>query len=108
MNQPEAIKILASNVKTNHLSYVNIAEICMDHKLTDIAVENIKKINNEELFEYKIGMLKHMEKYAEALEAIISNKNCDKKREYIEDILSKVPELKYKVDELIVKYKVNL
>lgn len=79
----------------------------MDYKLTDLAIENLKKINNEELFDYKISMLKYMEKNLEALEAIISNKSFDKKREYIEDILSKEPDLKYKVDELCVKYKIT-
>mgnify|MGYP000898907216 CR=1 FL=1 len=94
-------------MKNTNLSYINFAEICMDYKLTDLAVENIKKINNEELFDYKLSMLKYLDKYSEALEAIISNRNCDKKREYIEDILSKDPELKYKVDEFCVKYKVS-
>jgi len=95
-------------MKNTNLSYVNIAEICMDYKLTDLAVENIKKISHEELFDYKLGMLKYLEKYPEALEVIISNKNFDKKREYVEDILIKAPEFKFKVDELVVKYKVNL
>jgi hypothetical protein len=94
-------------MKNTNLSFVNFAEICMDYKLTDLAVENIKKINNEELFDYKLAMLKYMDKNTEALEAIISNRNCDKKRECVEDILSKNPELKYKVDELCVKYKVS-
>lgn len=79
----------------------------MDHKLTDLAIENIKRINHEELFDYKLSMLKYMEKYEDALEVIISNRNIDKKREYVEDILGKDPELKYKVDELCVKYKVS-
>jgi len=108
LNQPEAIKILSSNMKNANLSYVNIAEVCIDNKLNDLAVENIKKINIEELFDYKLGMFKYLDKYAEALEAIISYKNFDKKKEYVEDILGKVPELKYKVDELCVKYKTTL
>ena len=95
-------------MKNTNLSYVNIADICMDYKLNDLAVENIKKINVEELFDYKLGMLKYLDKYAEALEAVISNKSFDKKREYVEDILNKAPEFKYKVDELCVKYKVTL
>lgn len=108
LNQPEAIKILASNMKNTNLSYVNLAEICMDFKLTDLAVDNIKKITSEELFDYKLAMLKHMDKNADALEVIISNKGFDKKREYVEDIVNKAPDLKYKVDEFCTKYKVNL
>jgi len=95
-------------MKNANLSYVNIAEVCIDNKLNDLAVENIKKITSEELFDYKLGMLKYLDKYSEALETIIANKNFDKKREYVEDILAKAPELKYKVDELCVKYKINL
>ncbi len=95
-------------MKNSNLSYVNFAEICMDYKLTDLAVENIKKINNEDLFDYKLSMFKYMEKFNEALEAIISNSNCDKKKEYVDDILIREPQLKYKVDELCVKYKVSL
>ena len=76
-------------MKNTNLSYINFAEICMDYKLTDLAVENIKKINNEELFDYKLSMLKYMDKYSEALEAIISNRSFDKKREYIDDIINK-------------------
>ena len=108
LNQPDAIKMLVNNMKNFNLSYMNFADICTDYKLIDLAIEYIKKINHEELFDYKLAMFKYLEKYPEALEAIISYKSFDKKKESVDEILSKFPEFKFKVEELCVKYKVNL
>jgi hypothetical protein len=47
-------------------------------------------------------------KYMDALEVVISNRKCERKVDYVNDILNKAPELQYKVDELCVKYKVQL
>lgn len=44
----------------------------------------------------------------DALEVVISNRKCERKVDYVNDILNKAPELQYKVDELCVKYKVQL
>ena len=47
-------------------------------------------------------------KYADALEVVISNKKCERKTEYVKEILNKAPQLQYKVDELCVKYKITI
>ena len=92
------------------LSAVNIAEIYMDYKNYNKAVEYIKQINDNDYFDYKIDMLKYMEKYEEALEVIISDKYRDpeKMKIMVESIIKKRPDLKKKVEDLCLQYKVNL
>ena len=60
------------------LSPLLVAELFMEYKEYDKAVEYIKQIKEGQFFNYKIDMLKHMEKYVDALEAIISDKDYDK------------------------------
>ena len=45
-----------------------------------------------------------MEKYEEAIEMIISDKDCDKKEILVNDILNKRPDLRTKCDELFKQY----
>ena len=92
------------------LSALNIAEIYMEYKNYDKAVEYIKQITDNDYFEYKIDMLRYMEKYEEALEVIISDKNKDpdKMKILVENIEKKRPDLKKKVEDLCLQYKVNL
>ena len=49
-------------------------------------------------------MLKYMEKYADALECIITDKDCDRKDILVNDILAKKPDLRNKSDELFAKH----
>ena len=75
-----------------------------EYKEYDKAVEYIKQIKDNQFFNYKIDMLKHMEKYVDALEVIISDKDYDKNIFMINDILNKRPDLKQKAEELFRKY----
>ena len=92
------------------LTPLNIAEIYFEFKQYDKAVEYIKQITEADYFDYKIDMLQFMEKYEDALEIIISDKNKDVERmkQACDDILAKRPDLKKKLDELCLQYKVNL
>jgi hypothetical protein len=59
--QQEAIKLLASNMKTSNLSYLNFSELCVEYKFNDLAAEFIKKITEEDYFDYRIDMLRFIE-----------------------------------------------
>ena len=97
-----------SSLKKLNLTPLNLAELYFDYKKYDLAVEYIKQINNSEYFEYKVDMLIYMEKYEDALDIIISNKNTDTIPGYVNEILMKKPSLQNLVKELCTKYKVNL
>jgi hypothetical protein len=92
------------------LSPLNIAEIYLEYNKYDKAVEYIKQIVDADYFDYKIDMLQYMEKYDDALEAIISDKNKDaeKMKQLVDEIIIKRPDLKKRVEDLCLQYKVNL
>lgn len=104
----EAIRLLNVNLKPNVVSYIAFAEICLRKRLYDQSVGFLSKVEDEDYFDYKLSMLKYMERYSEALEVIISNKDLDRKADHVEEILNKNEGLKYKVEELCSKYKVQL
>ena len=85
-----------------------MAEFYFEFKNYKLATKYTKLITQNEYFEYKIEMLKYMEKYEDALEITISSKDMDKIPDIVNDILMKKPDLKNKVKELCTKYKVNL
>ena len=92
------------------LSPLNIAEIYLEFNKYDKAVEYIKQIIDNDYFYYKVDMLQYMEKYEDALEVIISDKNRDaeKIKQLVDEIVIKRPDLKKKVEDLCLQYKVNL
>ena len=106
MNRFDAIdNVLKGNtLKKLNLTPLNLAELYVDYKKYDKAVEYIKQITESDYFDYKIEMLKYMEKYADALECIISDKDCDRKDMLVNDILAKKPDLRSKADELFAKF----
>ena len=78
----------------------------MDMDDKNRAADAIQKITDKDYFEYKIELLKYLDRLPEALEAIISNKDCDNQLYLVRDILKRDSDgsLKRKVDELIAKY----
>ncbi len=106
MDRFDAIdNVLKGNtLKKLNLTPLNLAELYVDYKKYDKAVEYIKQITESDYFDYKIEMLKYMEKYADALECIITDKDCDRKDMLVNDILAKKPDLKTRADELFAKY----
>ena len=92
------------------LTPINMAEIYMEFNKYDKAVEYIKQITDADYFDYKVDMLKYMEKYEDALEVIISDKykDAEKMKIMVESIEKKRPDLKKKVEDLCLQYKVNL
>ena len=91
-------------LKKMGLSPINIAELFFEFKEYDRAVEYIKQIKDSQYYEYKIEMLKYMEKYVDALEVIISDRETEKMIFMVNDILNKRPDLRIKADELYRKY----
>ena len=89
---------------------MNIAEIYLEYKQYDKAVEYIKQITDADYFDYKSDMLQYMEKSDDALEIIVSDKNkdIDRIKQLTDEILTKRPDLKERLEELCLQYKVNL
>ena len=113
MAENNKIELIEEIIKTSSLgrlgiSAVNMAELYFDFKQYDLAVKYIKLIKHQDYFDYKIEMLKYMEKYEDALEVAISSKNLEKIPFIITDILKKKPDLQKLVTDLCTKYKVNL
>ena len=102
------LKKVNNNPKKLSLTYLNLGEIYFKFNNYDRSAENIKLIADSCYLDYKIEMLKLMDKYDIALEVIIADKNATNKRNMINDILSRKPNLRQKSEELIIKYKVNL
>ena len=96
------LKKVNNNPKKLSLSYLNLGEIYFKFHNYDRAAADSCYLD------YKIEMLKLMDKYDIALEVIIADKNATNKRNMINDILSRKPNLRQKSEELIIKYKVNL
>ena len=97
-----------SSLKKLNLTPLNLAELYLEYKKYDLAVEYIRQINNSDYFDYKVEMLIFMEKYEDALDVIISSKKIDRIPDRINEILIKKPSLQNLVKDLCDKYKVNL
>ena len=95
--------IKASSLKKLNITPKNMAEFYFEYKKYDLAAKYTKLITHSEYFDYKIEMLKYMEKYEDALEVAISSKNLDKIPDIINDILNKKPELEKLVKDLCTK-----
>ena len=91
-------------LKKMGLSPINVAEIYYEFNEYDKAVEYIKQIKDGQFFNYKIEMLKAMDKYVDALEIIISESDVEKMTFMINEILKKRPDLTKKSEELFGKY----
>ena len=97
-----------SSLKKLSITPINMADFYFEFKNYDLATKYVKLIPHQEYFDYKIEMLKYMEKYEDLLEVAISSKNLDKIPDIINDVLKRKPELQNKVDELCKNYKINL
>ena len=97
-----------SSLKKLSITPINMADFYFEFKNYDLATKYVKLITHQEYFDYKIEMLKYMEKYEDLLEVAISSKNLDKIPDIINDVLKRKPELQDKVDELCKNYKINL
>ena len=97
-----------SSLKKLSITPINMADFYFEFKNYDLATKYVKLITHQEYFDYKIEMLKYMEKYEDLLEVAISSKDLDKIPDIINDVLKKKPDLQNKVDELCKNYKINL
>ena len=102
-----AVKVLLNNntLKKLCLSPINLAELYVDFKDYDQALEFINQVKERDYFEYKTKILLYMEKYEETLEVYFSEGDFEDNIPKIQDLLKKKPELQGKVKELSVKYK---
>ena len=103
-----AVKKNINNLKKINLTYLNLADIYFMSKSYDNAAQIIKYINDPLYFEYKIEMLKYMDKLDFALEAIITDKTVENKEELVLDIIKNKPKLKFKAKALAEKNNVIL
>jgi hypothetical protein len=103
-----AVKKNINNLKKINLTYLNLADIYFMSKSYDNAAQIIKYINDPLYFEYKIEMLKYMDKLDIALEAIITDKAVENKEELVMDIIKNKPKLKFKAKALAEKNNVIL
>ena len=90
------------------LTPLNMAEIYYDYKIYDRASEYLMQVKEVNYLFYVVDLLKNMGENKKALEIVISNKDFEMKEIQINEILKKDPTLKEYVDELCVKYKVNI
>jgi len=110
MNNSPAIDAILekTTLKKLGLTPLNMGEMYYDYKLYNKATEYLIQVKEKENLSYVIELLRSMNKYKEALEIIISDKDNEAKGTMVNEILHKDPSLKYYVDELCVKYKVYL
>ena len=107
-NSEEIEKIVTKEgYKKLNISPLKIANIFHEFRADDKAAEYALKETNPELCEEKFNFLMGIEKYIEAARAVLSDKKNDRKMEFINTILKKKPELKSKIDELCIEYKVR-
>jgi len=84
--------IKSSSLKKLGVTPLNMAEFYFDYKKYDLAAKYIKLVTQQEYFDYKIEMLKYMEKYEDVLEVAFSCKNMEKIPDIVNDILKRIPE----------------
>ena len=95
-------------IKKLGLTPLNMAEIYYDYKKYPKATEYLKQVKEKESLNYVVDLLKAMEKYYEALEVIISNKDNENMQLMVNDILKKKPHLKKDAEKLCDTYRVSL
>ena len=98
-------------IKKLGLTPLNMAEIYYDYKIYDKASEYLLQVKESNYLFYVVDLLKNIgdyKYYKIALEIIISNKDYEMKEGQINEILKKEPKLKEYVDELCLKYKINI
>ena len=101
----ELLKKYNNNVKKLSMTHLNLAEIFYNFKAYDKAEEFIRAISDTVYLDYKVEMLKIMDKYEAALEVIYDDKNWKNMLNLINDIIKKKPELRKKAEELSSKNK---
>ena len=108
-NIEEIDKIIRKDgYKKLNISPLKVANIFHEFRNDDKAAEYAKLETNPELYEEKFNFLMGMEKYLDAAEAALSDKKNEKMLDCINTVLRKKPELKPRIDELCIKYKVRL
>ena len=110
LKRPDAVDTVLqkTSLKKLGLTPMNMGEIYYDNKYYEKSTEYLIQVKEPFDFTYVIDILKSMEKYKEALEFIISNKDFDDKEIMVKEILKKQPKYENYVNELCEKYKVTL
>ena len=110
LRRPDEIENLLQKtpLKKLGLNPINLAEVYYDYKYYDQAARWLVQVKDENYFEYTISLFKHMKKYKEWLEFVISNKIIDDKETLVNEILTISPGTEKYLEEFCNKYKVNL
>ena len=95
-------------IKKLGLTPLNMAEIYYDYEMYEKATEYLLQVKEANYLFYVVDLLKNMAEYKKALEIVISNKDFEMKEIQINEIIKKDPKLKEYVDELCLKYKINI
>ena len=106
----DLIKNNYNNLKKFNLSFLNMAEIFFKYNQYDKAIKVIKFIIEPSYFQYKIDMMKYMDKLEDSLEIIITDKNIEisNMNFILKDIINNNQNLKKKAKEIALKYKVAI
>ena len=94
--------------KNLEITPLEVAKILCEEKLNEESLKYIKEITDPKDFDEKIGLLKSMKMYEDALEIAISDKKNERVIYAVNDILRIRPDLKNLVSNLCAKYKVSL
>ena len=97
-----------NNLKKLNLSYLNLVEIFYKFKAYKEVAECIKNINEPFYLDYKMDMLKYMEKPELVLEVIIADKNVENNIDFVKEVINGKPKLLRLAKILAEKNKVNL
>ena len=110
MKKPEVIdsKLEKTSLKKLGLTPMDMGEIYYDYKMYDKATEYLIQVKDRGYSLYVINLLESMNKYEEALDVIMWDETILNKEQIINEIIKKDQNLKNYVNELCVKYKVNL
>ncbi len=87
---------------------MNLVEIFYKFKAYKEVAEYIKNINEPFYLDYKIDMLKYMEKPELVLEVIIADKNVENNIDFVKEVINGKPKLLRLAKILAEKNKVNL
>ena len=106
----EILKNNYNNLKKHNLSFLNMIEIYLKFNQYDRAVKVIKFLIEPFYIQYKLDMMKFMNKYEDALEIIITDKNLDidNMNHILKELIYIKPNLLQKATDLAAKYKIAI
>ena len=97
-----------NNLKKLNLTFLNLAEAFFKFETYDVATKYIKLITEPVYFDYKLDLLKSVDRLEDALEIILTDKSIDNPTDLVKEIIERKPQLFIKAKRLADKNKVTL